>query len=136
MRLFYCPVCSRVYYLSEDSDYLCGRSHAALVGPDGKTRRFVIQGKTESNKPPWPIPRVVEERVILSQEMTESWLDECKYPDDTDYGDTRRHFGYGAPGRRHLTSQQVLDIYRDFVLKRVETGPSGWNPEFNAESTN
>ena len=83
-------------------------------------RRFVISQKTESDRPPWPIPAVVEEREILTQELTESWVDSCPYPEDADYGDVRRHFGYGAPGGRHLTKEQVLAKYAAFVLKPVE----------------
>lgn len=120
MKLHFCPACSRVYYLSEDTPYLCGKNHAATAWPDGKVRKFVISEKTETNKPPWPVPAVAEEREMLTQEFTEAWLDECPNPEDEDYGDVRRHFGYGAPGGRHLTREEVLEKYALFVLKPVE----------------
>ncbi len=119
MKLYYCPTCTRVFYLSEGA-YLCGRNHVAQAWPDGRLRRFVISNKEETNKPPWMVPDVVEERELLTQEYTESWVDACQYPEDTDYGDVRRHFGYGAPGGRHLTKDQVLEKYSMFVLQPVE----------------
>ena len=119
MKLYFCQSCARVYYLKEDSQYLCGRIHAASVWPDGKLRRFVISQRTETNRPPWPIPKVVEERELFNQDVIETWLDECQHPDDSDYGDVIRHFGYSAPGGRHLTTEQVLDRYKQFVLKLV-----------------
>lgn len=93
---------------------------------DGKVRRFVISNKTDTNKPPWPIPTLVEEREILYQDLTETWVDLCPNPDDTDFGDVRRHFGYGAPGGRHLTRDEVLEKYTQFVLKPVEV--ESWIP--------
>jgi hypothetical protein len=125
LKLYYCPTCARVYYVSEYWDYLCGRVHATAVWPDGKLRRFFIQERTETNRPPWAIPQVAEERELLNQDVTETWLDVCKYPDDKDYRDVRRHFGYGAPGGKHLTREQVLDKYGQFVLKPVETESPG-----------
>ena len=119
MKLYYCPSCSRVYYLTEDSQYLCGRVHTASIWPDGKLRRFIISERTEVNRPPWPIPRVVEERELLNQEVTETWLGACENPEDKDFGDVRRHFGYGAPGGRHLTQEQVVQRYGQFVLKET-----------------
>ena len=116
MKLFYCPTCARVYYLSEDAQYICGRVHSAAVWPDGKLRRFFISERTEANQPPWAIPSVVEERELLNQNVTETWLKPCEHPEDTDYGDIRRHFGYGAPGGKHLTGEQVVIRYEKFVL--------------------
>jgi hypothetical protein len=66
---------------------------------------------------------VVEERELLNQDVIEMWLDECKYPEDENYGDVRRHFGYGAPGGKHLTRDQVLERYTQFVLKPVDFEP-------------
>jgi hypothetical protein len=83
-------------------------------------RRFVISTRTEINRPPWPIPEVAEERELLSQEYTESFLAPCEHPEDPDYSDVRRHFGYGAPGGKHLTKEQVLQKYSLFVLRPVE----------------
>ncbi len=120
MKLHYCPSCARVYFLSEDSVYLCGRNHAPEVWADGRVRRFIISERTERNQPPWAIPALAEERELLQQEVTETWLDECKNPDDTDFGDVRRHFGYGAPGGRHLRRDEVLQKYDRFVLRIVE----------------
>lgn len=119
MRLHYCPTCTRVYYLDEETHYICGRVHATSVWADGITRNFVISERSESNRPPWPIPSVVEEREMLQQELTESWLTECKYPDDRDYGDYRKHFGYGAFGGRHLTMDEVVKKYSAYVLQPV-----------------
>ncbi len=119
-RLYFCPACARVYFVEEGREYLCGRNHAPSIWPDGRVRRFNIEEKGETNKPPWAIPRVVEERELLTQELTESWIDECKNPDDEDYGDVRRHFGYGAPGARHLSREEVMRKYAQFVLKPVE----------------
>ena len=119
-KLYFCPSCSRVYCLAEGPDYLCGRNHAPAIWPDGRVRRFNISEKEETNKPPWQIPGLVEERELLTQELTESWLGECPNPDDEDYRDVRRHFGYGAPGGRHLTKGQVLEKYGPYVLKPVE----------------
>ncbi len=120
MRLLYCPSCARVYYVPDDATYLCGRGHEAEVWPDGKARRFVISSRTETNKPPWPVPDVVEERELLTQEFVESYVTACEHPEDPDYSDIRRHFGYGAPGGRHLTREQVLAKYSKFVLQPVE----------------
>ena len=117
MPLYYCPSCARVYFLQEAGDYLCGRNHAPSVWADGRTRRFNVAEKTEFNKPPWPIPQVAEERELLNQELTETWIGECQHPEDQDYGDVRRHFGYGAPGGRHLTRELVVEKYAGFVLR-------------------
>jgi len=120
LDLYYCPTCTRVYYLSDYWDYLCGRAHITSVWPDGKLRHFFISERTETNRPPWAIPAVVEEREILNQDVIENSLDVCKYPEDKDYGDVRRHFGYSAPGGKHLTREQVIEKYGQFVLKQVE----------------
>jgi hypothetical protein len=121
MKLYYCPACARVYFLTEGSFYLCGRNHAPSVWPDGKMRRFYISEKSETNRPPWPVPTMAEERELSRQELSETWLDECKYPDDRDYGNYRRHFGYGAPGARHLTKENVLEKYSKYVLNPAES---------------
>jgi hypothetical protein len=120
LKLYFCPACARVYYLSEESRYLCGRVHAASVWPDGRMRRFFIAERTETNRPPWPIPELVEERELLNEDVTETWLGPCEHPEDTNYGDVRRHFGYGAPGGKHLRIAQVVDKYSQFVLKPAE----------------
>jgi hypothetical protein len=87
-----------------------------MVWPDGKTRRFYIAEKSEIERPPWSIPEIVEERELLNENVTETWLGPCEHPDDPDYRDVRRHFGYGAPGGRHLARAQVLEKYAQFVL--------------------
>ena len=120
MKLFYCPTCSRVYYLSEDARYLCGRVHEARVWADGRKRRFFISERTEANRPPWPVPALVEERELFNESVTENWLDACPHPDDSDFGDMRRHFGYGAPGAKHLTAEQVISKYASFVLSQAQ----------------
>jgi len=125
LRLFYCPACARVYYLSDYYEYLCGRVHATSVWPDGKLRHFYISQRTEINQPPWAIPSVVEERELRDQEVLETHLNPCKYPEDENYGDVRRHFGYGAPGGKHLTKEQVVEKYGQFVLKSVEVSQEG-----------
>lgn len=122
MKLFACPSCARVFYLPDGPGYLCGRVHPVSVWEDGKKRRFVISEKTEANRPPWPIPELVEEKELLNQDMTESWLAECEHPEDTDYGDMRRHFGYGAFGARHLKREDVARKYRGYVLVPVDVG--------------
>jgi hypothetical protein len=94
-----------------------------MVSPDGKTRRFYIAEKAEINRPPWAIPEVVEERELFNEDVTETWLSPCEHPEDTDYGDVRRHFGYGAPGGKHLRIAQVLEKYQQFVLKPAERSP-------------
>jgi len=128
LRLYYCPACSRVYYLPKEFTYLCGRNHAPSIGSDGRLRRLVISNKTETNKPPWPIPLMAEERELYTEEVIESYLDDCPNPEDKDYGDVRRHFGgYGAPGGRHLTREQVMEKYTRILLIPVETWP-GWYP--------
>jgi len=119
MKLFYCPACARVYNLDGDSSYLCGRNHAPSVWEDGTKRRFVISERSDSNRPPWVIPAVVEERELLQQDLVESWLNDCKYPEDKEYGDYTRHFGYGAPGGRHLTREAVVVKYRAYTLQPV-----------------
>ncbi len=121
LRLYFCPSCARVYFLPKDTPYLCGRNHVASVWPDGRVRRFVISNRSETDKPPWPVPTVAEEREILNEEFTEAWVDECPHPEDTDYGDVTRHFGFGAPGGRHLTREQVLEKYSPYVLRPVES---------------
>jgi hypothetical protein len=88
-------------------------------------RRFFISERTEVNRPPWAIPDLVEERELLNQDVTETWLDACKHPEDEDYKDVRRHFGYGAPGGKHVTREQIVERYGQFVLKPVEIEPSG-----------
>ena len=121
MRLFFCPTCRRVYFLDEGESYLCGRNHAPSPSSDGRLRRFNISEKSEVNRPPWAVPQVVEERELLTQDLTEAWIDRCPYPEDEGYGDVRRHFGYGAPGGRHLTKEQVLAKYSEFVLLPVDS---------------
>ena len=120
MRLYYCPACARVYYLPKDQKYLCGRKHEASIWPDGRKRRFVIAEKSDTNRPPWPIPAVVEERELFNEDVTETWIDACPHPEDKDYGDMRRHFGYGAPGATHLTTDQVISKYSQFVLSETQ----------------
>ena len=119
MKLYFCPTCSRVFYLQDNSYYLCGRNHVPSIWADGKRRRFIISERSESNRPPWPIPPVVEEREMLEQDFMECWLVECKYPEDTDYGDYKKHFGYGAFGGRHLTREEVMSKYSAYVLQPV-----------------
>jgi len=65
----------------------------------------------------WKAEILVEERELLNEDATESWLSPCAHPQDTDFGDLRRHFGYGAPGGKHLTRDQVIKKYGQFVLK-------------------
>ena len=120
MKLFYCLDCKRVYYLDEGTKYLCGRNHAPAVWTDGVKRRFIISERSESNRPPWPIPLVVEERQLIQPDFAECWIDECKHPEDKEYGDFGRHFGYGAPGGRHLGRDEVLSRYGSYVLQPVE----------------
>ncbi|HUH82772.1 MAG TPA: hypothetical protein VLX33_02705 [Nitrososphaerales archaeon] len=121
MKLYYCPSCFRVYYLPKEYTYLCGRNHAPYIGSDGKVRHLAISNKTETNRPPWPIPMLSEERDLYTETTIESWLDDCPNPEDTDMSDVRRHFGYGAPGGRHLTREQVAEKYPRFVLMPVQT---------------
>jgi hypothetical protein len=120
LKLFFCPACARVYYLPEESKYLCGRIHSAEVWADGRMRRFFISERTETNRPPWAIPELVEERELLNEDVTETWLGACEHPEDKEYGDVRRHFGYGAPGGRHLARDQVVGKYGMFVLRLAE----------------
>ncbi len=80
----------------------------------------MISRQMDTNKPPWPVPEVVEEQELITQEYIETWIDACKNPDDDSYGDVQRHFGYGAPGGRHLTKDQVLNKYEMFVLQPVQ----------------
>ena len=121
MKLYFCPACSRVYYLPEGVRYLCGRAHTASIWPDGRNRRFFISERTETNRPPWPIPKLVEERELFNEDVTETWLEACKHPEDFDLSDVRRHFGYGAPGARHLSDDQVVAKYSQFVLALTQT---------------
>lgn len=121
MKLYFCPSCARVFYLSEESRYLCGRIHAASIWPDGRKRRFFISEKADTNRPPWAVPALVEERELWNEDVSETWLDACKHPEDRDFGDVRRHFGYGAPGAKHLTADQVMTKYRQFVLSPVQS---------------
>jgi hypothetical protein len=120
MNLYYCPSCARVYFLTEGNTYLCGRNHAQSIWADGRVRRFYISEKTETNRPPWPVPKMAEERELLRTDLSETWLDECKYPDDNEFGNYRRHFGYGAPGARHLTRAQVIEKYNKYVLRSAD----------------
>jgi hypothetical protein len=121
LRLYACPSCTRVFYLPEGPGYLCGRVHPVSVWQDGKKRRFVISEKTEANRPPWPIPDLAEEKELLNQDMIESWLTACEHPEDGDYGDTRRHYGGGAFGARHLKRDELIGKYRGYVLIPVES---------------
>ena len=92
-----------------------------MIWPDGRQRRFFISEKTETGRPPWPVPELVEERELLNEAATESWLSPCAHPRDTDFGDVRRHFGYSAPGGKHLTRDDVISKYGQFVLKPAES---------------
>ncbi len=120
MKLLYCPSCARVFYLDEGATYLCGRSHDPSTWPDGKMRRLVVSVQSETNRPPWPIPALTEEQELLREEYSECWVKACEHPDDQDFGDVRRHFGYGAPGGKHLTREELIQKYDLFVLKPVE----------------
>ena len=64
---------------------------------------------------------VVEERELINDDVTEAWLDTCRNPDDTEYGDVMKHFGYSAPGGAHLTREEVLRKYGQFVLRTAAT---------------
>jgi hypothetical protein len=119
LKLFYCPTCTRVYYLPKELTYLCGRNHATAVWKDGKMRRFAINEKTASNQPPWPIPGLTEEVEMHQEDFSECWLKECMNPEDTDFGDYRRHFSQGTLGARHLTRDEVMGKYANYVLLAV-----------------
>ena len=110
-----------MYYLPEEAHYLCGRAHVVAIWPDGRKRRFFISERIETNRPPWPIPNLVEERELLNEDITETWLTACKHPEDFDLTDVKRHFGYGAPGLRHLSYAQVVAKYSPFVLELAQT---------------
>ena len=120
MRLLYCPSCMRVYALPNDGYYLCARNHATKVWPDGVKRRFVISERSETDRPPWFIPPLVEESEIVQVDFLEDWLDACKYPKDAEFSDRRRHFGYATIGGRHLTMNEAMGKYVDYVLKPLE----------------
>ena len=131
MKLFYCPTCSRVFFLDDASSYFCGRAHATTTWSDGKSRRFVISGQKDTSEAPWPIPPLVEEREIYHDQFVESWVDSCPNPGDIEFGDVRRHFGFGAPGGRHLTVEQAIQKYSLYVLRPVEET----TPEVPTETT-
>lgn len=120
MRLFFCPTCTRVYYLPEEASYLCGRNHVPAIWADGQRRRFMISERSESNRPPWAIPDLVEEGEMFQQDFVENWLNECKHPENTEYGDYRRHFGYGTLGGKHLTRAEVMSKYAAYVLQPTQ----------------
>ena len=125
MRVYYSPARRRGYYNTDYLGYLCGRVHATSGGPDGKVHRFFISESAETDGHPWAIPILVEERELLNQEVMENWLDSCKHPEDQDLRDASRHFGYRAPGGKHLTRDQVVERYREFGLKPVELEGAG-----------
>jgi hypothetical protein len=108
-----------VYYLNEEFQYLCGRLHVASVWPDGRARRFAISEMSETDRPPWPVPEMVEERELLNENVLESWLKTCPHPEDADFSDVRRHFGFSAPGGRHHTRAEILVKYSQYVLRPV-----------------
>ena len=120
MRLYYCLACARVYYLREEAAYICSRNHVPAVWKDGRRHRYLISARADTDKPPWAVPPLVEEREVPQQDLVESWLDVCKFPSDTEYGDYRRHFGYNAFGGRHLTREDVVSKYREYVLRLTE----------------
>jgi hypothetical protein len=119
MMFYYCPTCARVYYLPQEAAYLCAKNHVIATWSDGVKRKYVISDRAETDKPPWPIPDLVEEKEMTHQEWFESWLVSCPYPTDADtgMGDRRRHFGFGTIGGKHLTRQQVVDKFGDYVLR-------------------
>ncbi len=84
-------------------------------------RKFFISEKSETDRPPWAIPLVVELRELYNEDVTEMWVSACPHPDDTEYGDLGRHFGYGAPGGSHLARDQVVSKYGQFVLRPAES---------------
>jgi hypothetical protein len=120
LKLFYCPTCTRVYNLDESATYLCGRNHDVAAWPDGTMRRLVITVESETNRPPWPIPAQTEEQELLRETYSECWIRACENPDDSDFGDVRRHFGYGAPGGKHLNREELVQKYAQYVLKPVQ----------------
>ena len=120
MKLYHWPTCARVYCLREEAAYICSRNHVPALWKDGRRHRYIISARADTDKPPWAVPDLVEEREMLQQELLESWIDECKYPSDTEYGDYRRHFGYNAFGGRHLTREEVVNKYVDYVLRLTE----------------
>jgi hypothetical protein len=129
MGFYYCPSCAQVFFLPEAA-YLCSRTHVVGVWKDGKKRKFVVSQRVETDRQPWAIPEVVEEKEVLNQDQVDSWLDECQNPSDsaTDFTDYRRHFGgYQTFGGRHLTRAQVIDKFGDYVLR-----PAKENPEMKA----
>jgi hypothetical protein len=120
MKLFYCPTCTRVYYLKEDASYICGRNHVTAIWSDGKRRRFVISERSETNRPPWQIPALSEEKEMYREDLVENWIEPCKHPEDPDFTDMGRHFGYGTFGGRHLTTSEVVEKYSPYVLIQAE----------------
>ena len=72
MRLCYCPSCARVFFLPAEEACLCARNHVSTPWKDGKIRRYIIVERAETNRAPWVIPEVVEEREVPQQEQVES----------------------------------------------------------------
>ena len=112
---FFCPTCRERYYLLEAGSFLCTKDHVATVLPNGKRRRLVVMERSEPERLPWAVPDVVEEKEALQDDLIESQLYTCRYPDNRTwmYGDLTKHL-FGA---KHLTREEVLAKYADYVLQ-------------------
>ena len=84
-------------------------------------KRLVITEESETNRPPWPIPAQTEEQELFRETFSEYWIRACAYPEDTDFGDVQRHFGYGAPGGKHLSREELAKEFDRYVLKPVQS---------------
>jgi len=114
-RPFVCPTCGERYNLPGAGYYLCTKDHPITLLPNGHRRRLVVTERSEPGRLPWTIPEVVEEKEVLQDDLIETQLYTCRHPDNRTwmYGDLTKHL-FGA---RHLTREEVLAKYADYVLR-------------------
>ena len=112
---FACPTCRERYYLPRAGSYLCTKEHIAAVLPNGRRRHLVVMERSEPERLPYAIPDVVEEKETFQDDLIEAQLYTCRHPDNRTwmYGDLTKHL-FGA---NHLTRQDVLEKYADYVLQ-------------------
>ena len=109
---FACPTCHQRYNLLEAGAYLCARDHIAKVSPNGQRRRLLVPKRSGPERFPWAIPDVVEEKEAVRDELIITRLYACRHPENQTYDDLTKH-RFGA---KHLTREEVLTKYADYVL--------------------
>ena len=115
-ELFYCPTCSRVYALDATQAYLCSHDHKEIIFNDGRKHRLSLTERIDSDKSPWPVPDFVEEVELQGEGRLDNWVEGCKYPEDEPKTDIIRHDTANRIGGRHLSREQMISKFKQFVL--------------------